>query len=224
MLRGLLTDSVLGDVFIPLKEIDERAQIDTADSRHYSLSNTKTSQNSTGTIELSIGWRSTPLDRLTLHVKDLQQDLDDLEELLAILMAKEHPQQQVIQLSQIQRQSSEVPYGRSVTGKLEVKTVEAKNLSIPIDKLKTFANAGVYANLILERDSGKGVTFTTSPAKNRLSPTWKESFKYETVELTSTLVVQLFDIRRIRTNEFLGQTTIPIGNLKVRSNRDPSKK
>lgn len=215
MEKGILTDTVLGEVFLPLEEIDERAQIDTTDSRHYYLSRRKASHRVSGSIELSIGWRSTPLDRLTLHVKDLQEELDDLEELLAMMIAKENPQQEEILLSQMYRTLSELTPTRSVAGKLEVKIIEARNLSIPVDRMKSFANAGVYANVILEKDSGRGMPLTTSTAKNRLAPSWGESFKLENVEQNSQLLIQLFDVRRIRTNEFLGQVNIAIFSLKV---------
>ena len=222
MQKRLLTDTVLGEVFIPLIDIDERAQIDTADSRYYSLSRRKASQSVSGEIELSIGWRSTPLGRLTLHVKDLQHELGDLEELLAMITAKENARQEVTLLSQVHRTLSDMTHSRSSsTGKLEVKIIEARNLLVPVDRLKSLTNAGVYARVTCERESGKGVPFTTGTAKNRLAPYWEESFKFENVEQTANLLIQLFDVRRIRTNEFLGQVNIAVYNLRVRPTLTP---
>lgn len=215
MEKGLLSDIVLGEVFIPLAEINERAQIDTADSQYYALSRRKASQKVNGSIELSIAWRSTSLDRLTLQVKDLQQELDDLEELLAMMNAKEHPERDSLFISTPHRSSSEGTLSRSIAGRLEVKILEARHLSIPVEKIKSLTNSGVYVNITCERESGKDMTFTTSSAKNRLAPYWNESFKFENVEQNSNLTIQLFDTRRLRAHEFLGQASLSVVGLRV---------
>lgn len=92
-----------------------------------------------GEIYLSIGWRITPLDRVTLKVRALEEDLEDRQELLAMLTQRYIPVRDLDGLEASVEAQSEVSLPTlKANGLLEVKVIEAKNLVMPNDRLRSF--------------------------------------------------------------------------------------
>eukprot|EP00210_Caulerpa_lentillifera_P006324 g6040.t1 len=211
--RGLLNNVSLGEQHYLLDHINKHTQLNSMEFHQLDLSKSKGSNQVGRSIKFSIGWKATPLDKLTLQVKELQQDLDDLEEVLARMKSRVNPQEQEALLMDLPKTPSEVSNSRTRIGRLEVKIIEGKNLSISPDRIKNFYTSGVFGILTCERESGKGVQFKTSIAKDRLTPIWKESFSFNGVDLTSKLLIKFYETRKMLSKGFLGQIAVSVYSL-----------
>ena len=68
-------DVFLGEVLIPLREVEELGVSGAAEARSYILGRRSTKERVSGEICLSCSWRVTPLDVITMKVKVLTRRL-----------------------------------------------------------------------------------------------------------------------------------------------------
>ncbi|CAD7705163.1 unnamed protein product [Ostreobium quekettii] len=207
-------DTFLGEVVIPLREVEDTMKAGDSDVRAYTLGRRNVRERVSGEIYLSIGWRITPLDRVTLKVRALEDDLKDRQELLAMLTQRYVRAGDSLASDVAGDSQSEVSLPTlKANGLLEVKVVEAKNLVLPHDRLMSFYTMDAYAVVICQREAGS-FSKLTKIQRNRINPRWNQEFSFDDVGLSSNIVVQVFDRRRVGADDFLGQVSIPVQNLK----------
>ncbi|KAK9808775.1 hypothetical protein WJX72_003363 [[Myrmecia] bisecta] len=209
-------DVFLGEVVIPLREVEELAAERAVDVRRYTLGRRNTKEKVSGEINLVCSWRVTPLDVVTMKVRAKQEEVDHKEEILALLMERYSPPGEDglaaaadMKQSRVKRAVSDVKRMAAYRGRLDVKVLEARNLAIPSDLLHTFYTMDSYA--VVSVSSEAGVTsHQTKVDRNNLQPHWNEHVTFGDVALSNSITVTLFDHKKLTSDVFLGQVGVAV--------------
>ncbi|KAL3144166.1 hypothetical protein ABBQ32_003950 [Trebouxia sp. C0010 RCD-2024] len=81
-------DVFLGEVLIPLREVEETGASGIAEVHKYILGRRSTKERVSGEIALACSWRVTPLDVVIMKVRTKQEEVDHKEEVLAVLLER----------------------------------------------------------------------------------------------------------------------------------------
>ncbi|DBA93880.1 TPA: hypothetical protein ACH3X3_013925 [Trebouxia sp. C0006] len=84
----LSQDVFLGEVLIPLREVEEAGATGVAEVHKYILGRRSTKERVSGEIALACSWRVTPLDVVIMKVRTKQEEVDHKEEVLAVLLER----------------------------------------------------------------------------------------------------------------------------------------
>ncbi|KAL0042783.1 hypothetical protein WJX79_011021 [Trebouxia sp. C0005] len=217
----LSQDVFLGEVLIPLREVEEAGATGVAEVHKYILGRRSTKERVSGEIALACSWRVTPLDVVIMKVRTKQEEVDHKEEVLAVLLERQGSMTSPSKVSLAgpdpkaaasHQTAGDVKRLGSSRGRLDVKVIEARNLAVPSDLLHTFYTMDSYS--VVSCTSEAGVTnHHTKIERNNLQPHWNERCTFEDVALSNNLTVAIFDHKKLSSDIFLGQVGVPVMRL-----------